>query len=417
MHSKSRVRSALAGPLEPYAAGFEAELARLGYTAAGTRRKFEVVAHLSRWLGEHGMTAGDLEPGTIGEFVAERRSAGYRSQLTGRSLTWMLAYLRGIGAVRPGAASPEPATVTGRLLERFGVFLTAERGLASKTHGAHLNSARRFLAACGIVGEAGPPVSTLTASDVTSWLAGMARIQAPGTTQNTASMLRTFLTWLYSERLITAPLARAVPGAYRRKRIRLPAPLTRAEVAALLDGCDRTTAAGLRDYAIVLALKRLGLRAGEVAALTLQDVAWRPGILIIAGKGGRRDQLPLPVDVGEAIIAYLRGGRPGAALDRKLFVRSVAPHYGLTAYGVGHAVARAARRAGLGRVSAHQLRYFAATAMQAAGAPLAEIGQVLRHEDDLTTSVYAKVDVAALRPLAPAWPEASSMPELPAGAA
>jgi len=363
------------------------------------------------------MTAGDLETGTIGEFVAERRSAGYRSQLTGRSLTWMLAYLRGIGAVRPGAASPEPATVTGRLLERFGVFLTAERGLASKTHGAHLNSARRFLAACGIVGEAGPPVSTLTASDVTSWLAGMARIQAPGTTQNTASMLRTFLTWLYSERLITAPLARAVPGAYRRKRIRLPAPLTRAEVAALLDGCDRTTAAGLRDYAIVLALKRLGLRAGEVAALTLQDVAWRPGILIIAGKGGRRDQLPLPVDVGEAIIAYLRGGRPGAALDRKLFVRSVAPHYGLTAYGVGHAVARAARRAGLGRVSAHQLRYFAATAMQAAGAPLAEIGQVLRHEDDLTTSVYAKVDVAALRPLAPAWPEASSMPELPAGAA
>jgi len=417
MHSKSRVRSALAGPLEPYAAGFDKELARLGYTAAGIRRKFEVLAHLSRWLGERGMTAGDIETETIGEFVAERRAAGYPSQLTGRSLTWMLDYLRGIGAVRPAAAGPEPVTVAGQLLERFGVFLTAERGLAGKTRSAHLDSARRFLAARGIAGEAGPPVSTLTASDVTSFLAGMARIQAPGTTQNTASMLRTFLTWLYSERLITAPLATAVPGAYRRRRIRMPAPLTQAEAAALLDACDRTTAAGLRDYAIVLILKRLGLRAGEVAALTLQDVAWRPGILVVAGKGGRRDQLPLPVDVGEAIIAYLRGGRPAAALDRKLFVRSVAPHHGLTAYGVGHVVARAARHAGLGRVSAHQLRYFAATAMQAAGAPLAEIGQVLRHEDDLTTSVYAKVDVAALRPLARPWPAASSMPGLPAGAA
>src|SRR6266516_4949546 len=141
--------------------------------------------------------------------------------------------------------------------------------------------------------------------------------------------------------------------------------------AALLAACDRTTALGLRDYAIVLTLKRLGLRAGEIAALTLEDVAWRPGILVIGGKGGRRDQLPLPCDVAEAMIACLRGGRAAAALDRKLFVRSVAPHRGLTGYGVGHTVARAARRAGLDRVSPHQLRCFAATAMQAAGAPLA----------------------------------------------
>ena len=415
MHSKSRVR--LSGPLEPFAAGFDAELARLGYTPAGTRRKLEAVAHLSHWLAERGMTADDIGAKTIGEFVAARRAAGYSSQLTGRSLAWMLDYLRGLGAVRPAVAGPGPVTAAGQLVERFGVFLTAGRGLAGKTRGAHLASARRFLAACGRAGEGGPPVSTLTASDVTAFLAGMARIQAPGTTQNTASMLRTFLTWLYAEGLITAPLARAVPGAYRRRRIRMPAPLTDAEAAALLAACDRTTALGLRDYAIVLTLKRLGLRAGEIAALTLEDVAWRPGILVIGGKGGRRDQLPLPCDVAEAMIAYLRGGRAAAALDRKLFVRSVAPHRGLTGYGVGHTVARAARRAGLDRVSPHQLRYFAATAMQAAGAPLAEIGQILRHEDDLTTSIYAKVDVAALRPLAPPWPAAPSMPQLPAGAA
>jgi integrase/recombinase XerD len=196
----------------------------------------------------------------------------------------------------------------------------------------------------------------------------------------------------------------------------MPALVTEAEAAALLAACDRTTAQGLRDYAIVLTLKRMGLRAGEIAALTLEDVDWRSGIVVISGKGGRRDQLPLPRDVAEALIAYLRDGRAAAALDRRLFVRSAAPHRGLTGYGVGHAVARAARRAGLDRVRPHQLRYFAATAMQAAGAPLAEIGQVLRHEDERTTSLYAKVDVAALRPLALPWPAVPSASGLPAGA-
>ncbi|HYZ56300.1 MAG TPA: tyrosine-type recombinase/integrase [Streptosporangiaceae bacterium] len=412
MHSKSQVR--WSGPLEPFAAGFDAELARLGYTPAGTRRKLEAVAHLSCWLAERGMTADDIGTETVGAFVAARRAAGHASQLTGRSLAWMLDYLRGLGAVQP--AAPEPAAGEGQLLERFGAFLTGERGLAAKTRGAHLDSARRFLAAAGRTGEDGPPLSALTASDVTAFLAGMARTQAPGTTQNTASMLRTFLTWLYAEGLIAAPLAGTVPGAYRRRRVRMPALVTGAKAAALLAACDRTTAQGLRDYAIVLILTRMGLRAREVATLTLEDVDWRQGIVTISGKGGRRDQLPLPRDVAEAVIAYLRNGRAAAALDRRLFVRSLAPHRGLTGYGVGHAVARAARDAGAGRVQPHQLRYFAATAMQAAGAPLAEIGQVLRHEDERTTSLYAKVDVAALRPLAPPWPPVPSAPRLPAGA-
>jgi len=411
MHSKSQVR--WSGPLERFAAGFDAELARLGYTPAGTRRKLEAAAHLSCWLAERGMTAYDIGTEAIDEFVTARRAAGHASQLTGRSLAWMLDYLRGFGAVRP--AEPGPAGA-GQLMERFGTFLADERGLAAKTRGAHLDSARRFLAAAGRDGEAGLPVSTLTASDVTAFLAGMARVQAPGTTQNTASMLRTFLTWLYAGGVIVSPLAGTVPGAYRRRRIRMPALVTGAEAAALLAACDRTTAQGLRDYAIMLILTRMGLRASEIAALTLEDVDWRSGIVVISGKGGRRDQLPLPRDVAEAIIAYLRDGRAAAALDRRLFVRSVAPHRGLTGYGVGHAVARASRDAGLDRVRPHQLRYFAATAMQAAGASLAEIGQVLRHEDERTTSLYAKVDVAALRPLAPPWPAAPPASGLPAGA-
>jgi site-specific recombinase XerD len=400
------------GPLEPFAAGFDEELARLGYTPAGTRRKLEVVAHLSHWLAGRGMIADDIGTETIGEFMAARRAAGYSSQLTEQSLAWMLGYLRRVGAIRPAVAS-RPAAGTELMLERFGSFLADERGLAGKTRSAHLDSARRFLAAVIPDGER---LSALTAPDVTAFLAGRARVQAPGTTQNTASMLRTFLTWLYAEGLIVAPLAGTVPGAYRRRRVRMPALVTGTEAAALLAACDRATAQGLRDYAIVLILTRMGLRAREVAALTLEDVDWRQGIVEVIGKGGRRDQLPLPRDVAEAVIAYLRDGRPAAVLDRKVFVRSVAPHRGLTGYAVGHSVARAARRAGLDRVRPHQLRYFAATAMQAAGAPLAEIGQVLRHDDERTTSLYAKVDVAALRPLAPPWPPAPSAPRLPAGA-
>lgn len=412
MHSKSQVR--WSGPLEPFAAGFDAELARLGYTPAGTRRKLDGAAHLSCWLAERGMTADDIGAETVDAFAEARRAAGHASQLTGGSLAWMLDYLRGLGAIRP--AEPGPAADEGKLLERFRAFLTDERGLAAKTRAAHLDSARRFLEAAGRAGEAGPAVSALTASDVTAFLAGVARVQAPGTTQNTASMLRTFLTWLYAEGLITVPLAGTVPGAYRRRRIRMPALVTGTEASALLAACDRATAQGLRDYAIVLILTRMGLRAREVAALTLEDVDWRQGVVAVSGKGGRRDQLPLPRDVAEAVIAYLRDGRPSAMLDRALFARSVAPHRGLTGHAVRHAVARAARDAGLDRVRPHQLRYYAATAMQAAGAPLAEIGQVLRHEDERTTSLYAKVDVAALRPLAPPWPPAPSAPPLPAGA-
>ena len=186
--------------------------------------------------------------------------------------------------------------------------------------------------------------------------------------------------------------------------------MTGAEAAALLAAGDRATAQGLRDNAIVLILTRMGLRAREIAALTLEDVDWRSGIVEISGKGGRRDQLPLPRDVAGAVIAYLRDGRTGAALDRALFVRSVAPHCGLTGYAVGH-LARAARRAGLDRVRPHHTAISPRRRCRSRG-PLAEIGQVLRHEDERTTSLYAKVDVAALRPLAPPWPAAPSAARL-----
>ena len=154
-------------------------------------------------------------------------------------------------------------------------------------------------------------------------------------------------------------------------------------------------------------LARMGLRAGEVAGLRLDDVDWRHGGITIVGKGNRRDQLPLPADVGEAVVAYLRESRGAAALDRSVFIRIKAPRRGLTAGGVTQAVAAAARRAGLGTVYAHRLRHSAATAMLAEGGSLAEVGQVLRHRRPHTTAAYTKVNIEALRSLAHPWPGAS----------
>ena len=185
----------------------------------------------------------------------------------------------------------------------------------------------------------------------------------------------------------------------------LPKALEPAQVAALLASCDPDIAAGRRDFAMLTMLARLGLRAGEVAALTLEDIDWRAGEITVCGKGNRAGRLPLPADAGEAIAAYLRDGRPAPFEgDRRVFLRVRAPHRGLTTGGVTEAVFSAGRRAGIGPVHAHRLRHSAATAMLRAGAPLTEIGQVLRHRRLLSTAIYAKTDLTALRTLARPWP-------------
>jgi site-specific recombinase XerD len=183
----------------------------------------------------------------------------------------------------------------------------------------------------------------------------------------------------------------------------LPDSLTIEQVAALLAGCDQDSVTGRRDTAILTVLARLGLRAGEVAGLVLEDIDWRRGLVTVRGKGNRHDVLPLPADVGAVIVDWLRV-RPATAVGRTVFVRAQAPHTALTSMGVTTVVARAGHRVGLGTVHAHRLRHTAATTMLARGGSLAEIGQVLRHRRPATTAVYAKVDNAALAPLARVWP-------------
>jgi site-specific recombinase XerD len=241
---------------------------------------------------------------------------------------------------------------------------------------------------------------------VTAFLTAESGRLAPKTAQRLATALRSLLRFWHVEGLISGPLDRAVPKVANR-RPGLPRGLEPVQVQALLASCDRQAAAGRRDLAMLILLARMGLRAGEVAGLGLDDIDWRRGEITIRGKGNRRDRLPLPADAGEAIAEWLQHGRPSTALDRSVFIRIKAPHQGLTSGGVTQAVASAARRAGLGTIYAHRLRHSAATAMLAEGGSLAEIGQVLRHRRPHTTAAYTKVNIEALRALARPWPGAS----------
>jgi len=263
--------------------------------------------------------------------------------------------------------------------------------------------ARPFLASRQKAGAL--DLAGLTAAGVTAFIAGNCPSMRRGTAKLTVSALRSLLGYLHVAGDIPGPLAWAVPAVATWRQASLPAPLEPGQVAAMLAGCDTGTVAGRRDLAMLTLLARLGLRAGEVAALSLDDINWRAGEVTVTGKGRRSERLPLPPDVGEAVAAYLRGGRPEPFEDsRRVFLRVNAPHCGLTSGGVTMAVLAAAQRAGLGRVHAHRLRHAAATGMLRAGASLPEVGQVLRHRRLMSTAIYAKTDVPALRALARPWP-------------
>jgi integrase len=198
-------------------------------------------------------------------------------------------------------------------------------------------------------------------------------------------------------------LAAAVPALANRRLAGLPKAITPEEVQKLLQSCDRRTPVGRRDYAAVLLMVRLGLRAGEVAGLRLEDLDWTHGELVIRGKPRRQDRLPLPRDLGEAIVAYLKHGRPRSKY-REIFLRVRAPHRPAGRPAVTSLVRAAGKRAGLDAVSAHRLRHTAATQMLRKGASLSEVAHVLRHRHIDTTAIYAKVDHRRLRSLGRAWP-------------
>ncbi len=389
----------ISGPLAAYVDGFAAELARLGYTPGSAAHQLRLLAHLSGWLErqDRGPSVGLEE---LGDFVAVRRAEGRRFYVSMRGISPLVEFLDGVGLV-----APEEQPVANELeqfVERYRDYLQHERGLADTTIRTYLAALRPFLASRVVEGRL--DLNHLTAGEVTGFLLEVSQRRQPGRAQSTATGLRSLLRFLQVEGITEGSLAGAVPSVASWRLSALPMALEPGEVDRLVAACDRRTALGRRDVAMLLLLVRLGLRAGEVAALGLDDIDWRAGEMVVHGKGSRDERLPVPDDVGTAVVGYLQRGRPADALTRHVFVRVKAPHRGLSSEGVSARVCVASRRAGLGELRAHRLRHTAATTMLAAGAPLTEIGQLLRHRKAMTTAVYAKTDVEALRAIARPWP-------------
>jgi len=385
----------MSGPLLTYAEGFCAELDGQGYTRDSASIQLQLMAHLSRWLGGEGLEVQDLTARRLEDFLRARRAAGYRDLVSSAALRPVMGYLAGLGVVSPPSA---PVLTPNELLVvAYRRHLVADRGLAPKTVAQYAAAAGEALARWE-----GRELAAVSAGDISAFVVGECRRRSVPSAKALVTGLRSWLRFLSSEGITAHGLVGAVPGVAGWRGGWVPRGLGEAEVAAVLDAVDLTTAVGLRDRAVLGLLARLGLRSGEVAKLVLDDIDWRQGEVVVPGKGGRQDRLPLPVDVGEAVVAYVHDGRPQVA-SRALFLRVHAPLVGLSSATVSGIVVRAGERAGL-RARAHQLRHSAATSMLRAGGSLSEVGQVLRHADVATTAIYAKVDYTALRTVAKPWP-------------
>jgi site-specific recombinase XerD len=292
----------------------------------------------------------------------------------------------------------------GRMEQAYERFLVRERGLTSATVKNYLPTVHVFLTER--FGTETIELERLVAQDANQFILRHAQHLSRTRAKLLVTALRSFLRFLYQRGDIPIDLASALLPVMHWRLSGLPKSLAPEQVNSMLDSCDRSTVIGRRDYAILLLLARLGLRAGEVVALTLDDLDWDKGIVTVPGKGQRREPLPLPHEVGEALVGYLQDGRP-LCNTRCLFVRISAPHRGFTgAAAICDVVRRALVRAGIDPPfkGSHMLRHSLATEMLRCGASLEDIGQILRHRHPETTQIYAKVDLEALRALAQPWP-------------
>lgn len=383
------------GPLAPFSAAYRSWLTDLGYTPLTIVNELRQIGRLSRWMVGADVAVADLTMKSLEGFLEERRAVAGSANCSLQGLRMLLAVLHDLGVV-PVERLSAPAGATEPVLALFREHLLAERGLAECTADAYVARARRFLAGCA-------DLSTTTSAEVTRAVQREAGRVSVGSTQYFVAGLRAFLRFCFVEGLISADLSGAALAVTGRRRSSLPKGIGLADAQRLLESCDRRCSDGRRDFAILVVLVRLGLRASEVAGLRLDDIDWRAGEIVVHGKGHRSDRLPLPSDVGEAIVAYLRRGRPKTT-RREVFLRLPAPVGPLGRGGVSCVVRRACRRAGVAEIGAHRLRHTLACEMVAAGVELPEIGGVLRHRGVSSVSIYARINIDALREVALPWP-------------
>lgn len=392
-----------AGSLGEHVEGFVEALGSIGYEPTTLHEKVLVLAQLGQWLERRGLGIRHVDEERVQEFLRWRRRRYRARRGAEATIGQFLDHLRRMGELPPVvlAAKREGA---GSIAEQYATYLREERALVQATLINYLPLVHQFLA--NRFGSGPIRLDQLKADDVTRFVLRRAHTMSPGRAKLLVTALRSFLRFLFLRGETALDLTPSVPTVADWRLARLPKFIPAEDVQRLLGACDRQSATGRRDYAVLLLLARLGLRASEVVHMSLDDVDWEAGEIVVRGKGRRQDRLPIPRDVGDALVVYLRRDRPPCA-TRRVFICARAPRRGFAGpVAISTIVRRAIDRAGLRTPTkgAHLLRHSLATDLLRRGASLDEIGELLRHRSPDTTVLYAKVDLASLREVAQPWP-------------
>jgi len=391
------------GPLGSIIPAYVAFLSQQGYAEQSAHRQLRFLADMNQWLYQQRLQVTDITKPTIHRYMRFRHQR-FRPRRDDASILSRLLHLLHTQGILPKETVRPPDNLRHRVEHDFDRYLSEERGLSVATRINYQLFIQRFLSAQ--FGDRSVRFADLNANDVIRFVRNEAARLSPKRAGLMVSALRSFFRYLRHRGDIATDLAACVPAIANWQFSALPKFLQPDQVQQVLNQCDRRTAQGRRDYAILLLLARLGLRACEIVGLTLDDIHWQAGEISIQGKGNRSALLPLPTDVGQAIAAYLEKDRP-ACSTRRVFIRMKAPRRGFAnSEAISTIVARTLKRAGIDspHTGAHLFRHTLATQMLRQGAALADIALLLRHRSLNTTTLYAKVNLTALRALAQPWP-------------
>lgn len=391
------------GPLGSIVPVYAAFLAKQGYAENSAHLQLRFLNDLNQWLLHQQLLASDLSEQNIHRYMRSRHQR-YRPRSEDSSILRRLVCLLHAHGILQKEPAQYPDNPHQGVENDYDRYLSEERGLSMTTRSSYLLFIKRFLSTQ--FGNNPVKFDDLTADDVIRFIRHQAVRLSPKCGGLMVSALRSFFRYLRHRGDIAINLAACVPTIPNWQYSALPKFLQADQVHQVLNQCDRRTAKGRRDYAILLLLARLGLRACEIVSLTLDDLHWQSGEISIQGKGKQSALLPLPPDVGQAIADYLEQDRPICS-TRRVFIRMKAPRRGFAnSAAISTIVARTLKRAGIDspHTGAHLFRHSLATQMLRQGATLADIAILLRHSSINTTAIYAKVDLNALRPLAQPWP-------------
>ncbi len=391
------------GPLGSHIDSFAQILIVQDYKTSTAKQKIRIVADLSCWLDQQELSVKDLDETTLNEFLLYRGRRGSIFKIEPPTLRQLLKHWRETGVVADSVRVDDHSNRR-RIESGFAEYLVQERGLKQITIDTYLPIAGRFLS--DQFGTGPIVLNGLHPNDIVRFILRYTETVSTKRAQLIVCSLRSFFRFLYQRGETAIDLSPSALTVANWRLSELPKFLEPKQVERLLQSCNQDTLIGQRDYVILLLLARLGLRAGDVVHMTLDDIDWDAGEIIVSGKSDRQQKLPLPHDIGEALVRYLSHGRPRCP-SRRIFIRIKAPRKGFSSsVAICNIVRRALVRAKLNPAfkGSHLLRHSLATQMLRGGASLVEIGEILRHQRLDTTQIYAKVDLAALSALAQPWP-------------